>query len=74
MYRILLVDDSRVTRRMLQDMLSTSGFADCELLEAIDGEDSAKITRNYSVDAVSVIAQYGLAFRTRSREPIQPIV
>jgi two-component system chemotaxis response regulator CheY len=54
MYRILLVDDSRVMRRMLQDMLSTSGFADCEFVEAVDGEDAMRklAERNYSVDVV----------------------
>jgi two-component system chemotaxis response regulator CheY len=54
MYRILLVDDSRVMRRMLKDMLAARGFADSEYVEAVDGEDALQklAERNYSVDAV----------------------
>ena len=54
MYRILLVDDSRVMRRMLRDMLAESGFADCEFVEAVDGQDALeKMTaRGNAVDAI----------------------
>ncbi len=54
MYRILLVDDSRVMRRMLQNTLATSGFSDCEFLEAVDGQDALRklSEAGYKVDAV----------------------
>lgn len=54
MYRILLVDDSRVMRRMLQNMLVESGFTDCEFLEAEDGNDALKKLAeiDYKLDAV----------------------
>jgi two-component system chemotaxis response regulator CheY len=53
-YRILLVDDSRVMRRMLQNTLIEAGFTDCEFLEAVDGQDALKklVSVDYKVDAV----------------------
>jgi chemosensory pili system protein ChpA (sensor histidine kinase/response regulator) len=54
MLKILLVDDSRVTRRMLLDVLLSGSFKDSEFLEAVDGEDALKKleARNFEVDAV----------------------
>jgi two-component system chemotaxis response regulator CheY len=54
MHRILLVDDSRVMRSMLHDMLSAAGYADCEFIEAIDGQDALEklAARKYEVDAI----------------------
>lgn len=54
MYQILLVDDSRVMRRMLQNMLVEAGFSACEFLEAVDGQDALKKLAEvqYRVDAV----------------------
>jgi len=54
MYRIMLVDDSRVMRRMLQNMLVDAGFSDAEFLEAVDGQEALKQLAevSYKVDAV----------------------
>lgn len=40
MYRFLLVDDSRVMRRMLRNSLSANGYAGSEFHEAGDGQEA----------------------------------
>ena len=40
MYTFLLIDDSRVMRRMLQNTLKTVGYENCRFLEAVDGQDA----------------------------------
>src|SRR4030095_979877 len=54
MRRILLVDDSRVMRKMLQNTLVTAGFTDVEFAEAVDGRDALKklAELGYKVDAI----------------------
>lgn len=54
MYRIMLVDDSRVMRRMLQNTLVDAGFSDSEFLEAVDGQEALiKLAEvDYKIDAV----------------------
>jgi len=52
--RFLLVDDSRVMRRLVQKTLAQAGFADAEYLEADDGQQALDELEkvDYSVDAV----------------------
>jgi two-component system chemotaxis response regulator CheY len=52
--RIMVVDDSRVMRRMLEKALRDAGFAECEILQAEDGLAAVEELRriSYKVDAV----------------------
>ena len=51
---ILVVDDSRVMRRIIRKTLITAGFSDCEFLEAGDGKEALERleTVEYGVQAV----------------------
>jgi CheY-like chemotaxis protein len=54
MYRILLVDDSRVMRKLLQNVLVSNGYADSEFPEASDGNEALQRLEQFSfkVDAI----------------------
>lgn len=54
MYRILLVDDSQVMRRMLRNALAGAGFDRCEYCEASNGQEAlARLAEaHYKVDAI----------------------
>lgn len=54
MRRVLLVDDSRVMRRLLANTLADAGFLGLELIEAADGRDALQRLAevDFAVDAV----------------------
>jgi CheY-like chemotaxis protein/CheY-specific phosphatase CheX len=54
MQRIMVVDDSRVMRRMLINSLAAAGFRDCECSEAANGKEALDLLAalDYQVDAV----------------------
>lgn len=51
---IMIVDDSRVMRRMLQSAITGGGFENCTFVEAADGQQALRSLeeRGYDVDAV----------------------
>lgn len=54
MYKFLLIDDSRVMRRMLQNTLKAIGYESDEFIEAVDGENALEQLQNvnFSVDVI----------------------
>ena len=54
MFKFLIVDDSRVMRRMLQNTLKAVGYDSSEFIEAADGRDALELldTFDYDVDVI----------------------
>ncbi|MBR1671144.1 MAG: response regulator [Butyrivibrio sp.] len=52
MKRVLIVDDSRVARRMLKNMLETSGYE--VVAEAINGKEGFELYKKLSPDVVTM--------------------
>ena len=50
MFRFLIVDDSRVMRRMLQNTLKSSGYEASEFIEAVDGRDALDKLEKFKFD------------------------
>lgn len=53
-YRILLVDDSRLTRRLVRKAVDEAGLGECQFIEAPDGQAALKELEQigYAVDAI----------------------
>ncbi len=74
MPKILLIDDSRVTRRMLQSAIGHAGYDDCEFLHAGNGKEAFEVleSENYRLDLafcdVCMPEMDGLSFLTELSE------